>query len=124
MLIIKTMFNLVYIPDNVPYIVYGEDYLLDKEGNRKEYSDPDFGKCYEYGDLCIETESATYKFCKIYACYQWVAWFNEKIAEAYADGSKNAVIDMASLGVIAGEEFIAPLSAEYRKASANDLQTD
>ena len=39
---------------------------------------------------------------------------NDKIAEAYAEGSKNAVIDMASLEVIAGEKFIAPLSAEYR----------
>lgn len=114
------MFNLVCIPDNVSYIIYSDDYLLDKEGNRKEYSDPDFGKCYEYGDLCIETESVTYRFKKIYASYQWVAWLTDKIAEAYADGSKNAVIDMASLEVIAGEEFIAQLIAEYRNRPASD----
>ena len=124
MLILKTMFNLVCIPDNVPYMIYSDEYLLDKEGNRKEYSDPDIGKYYQYGDLCIQTESVTYKFSKIYACYQWVAWLNNKIIEAYADGSKNAVIDMASLGVIAGKEFNAPLVAEYRKGPASDSHTD
>lgn len=123
MLIIKTMFNLVCIPDNCPYTVYSEDYLLDKEGNRRDYSYPDYGKCYEYGDLCIETESVTYRFCKIYACFQWVAWLTDKIAEAY-DGSKNAVIDMASLGEIAGKEFNAPVVAEYRNKPASDLHTD
>lgn len=114
MLIIKTKVKLVCIPDNVPYMIYTDDYLLDKEGNRKDPHDEDSLKCYDYGDLCIETESVTYRFKNIYAAYEWVELLNDKIAEAYAGGSKNAVIDMASLEVIAGEEFIAPLSAEYR----------
>lgn len=36
----------------------------------------------------------------IYADYEWVELLNDKIAEAYADGSKNAVIDMNKLRCI------------------------
>lgn len=120
MLIIKTLFSLVCIPDNIPYIIYSEDYLLDKEGNQKDYSDPDSGKCYEYGDLLIETETVTYRFCKIYSCFQWVAWLNDKIADVYANGNRNAVIDMCKLGRIASEEFNAQLVAEYRNEADNE----
>lgn len=56
--------NRVFISDNFSYIIYSDDYLLDKEGNRKDSHGKDSLKCYEYGILCIETESVTYRFRK------------------------------------------------------------
>lgn len=56
----------------------------------------------------------------IYAAYEWVELLNDKIAEAYADGSKNAVIDMNKLEKIVGENFHAQLIAEYRNRPASD----
>lgn len=118
MLIIKTMFNLICIPDNVPFAIFSDDYLIDKEGNRSEYSDK--GNLYEYGDLYIDTESVTYKFCKIYACFQWVAWLNQKIADGYAYGNRNVVIDMSKLGKISNEEFNAQLIVDYKCKNATE----
>lgn len=77
MIIIKSLFNVVCIPDQMEYAVYTKDYCLDEEGNICE--DLENMDVYEYGDLIIETPQKRYMFQKTYAAYDYCARITEEI---------------------------------------------
>ena len=77
MLIIRSLFYQVTIPDNVEYAIYTNDYFLDKDGNLvTEIGRTDV---YDYGDLIIQTGSAKYIFKKVYSAYDYAVRIMEHI---------------------------------------------
>ena len=97
-LIIKTLFNAVVIP-NGDFAIYTNEYPADGRGNPLEEDDPrieewDF---YEFGDLIIETANKKYVFKTINRAQKVVEELIDKISEM-KNANEVLVIDIGALG--------------------------
>ena len=98
MVLIMSLFNMVYLPTNGEYTIYTEDYYIDDDGQR--YDVMPHGNVYEYGDLIIETPQKRYIYRKIYSAYDYCATLIQKIKEHRSDPV--ILIDLDELNEVRG----------------------
>ena len=83
MLIIRSLFYQITIPDTMEYAIYTNDYYVDTEGN--VLKETDRGDVYDYGDIIIQTGNAKYFFQRVYAAYDYAVKMMEYIKEHLKD---------------------------------------
>lgn len=93
MLIIRSTFFQIVIPDNEPYAIYSIDYYVDKDGTI--LTETDRSDVYEYGDIIIQTPSTKYIMKKVYSAYDYAAQIIDYIEEHRNDDQ--IFIDMYKL---------------------------
>ncbi len=80
MLIIKSLFFQIAIPNSEAYAIYTNDYYLDKEG-ALVLMDSGRTDVYEYGDIVIQTAATKYIIKKVYSAYDYAAKMIDYIGE-------------------------------------------
>ena len=124
MIIIKSIFAAVVIPENTPVAIYFNEYPADRDGNRLADDDPLVKKLkyYEYGDMIFETENRRYIFKKIYTVYALAANIAEKLTE-YSTG-ETLVVDLDELaeGECAARMEIEIVNSGTAKAEQEEVR--
>lgn len=107
MIVIKTLFDAVFLDDNTDFAVYRYEYSADKFGNQLSPDDPaiDSLHYYEYGDLIIETKDMKYIFKKIYTTDDVAAELID-ILSAKKLG-ESLVVDIGKLGGRGDDDYDA-----------------
>jgi len=93
MLIIRSLFYQITIPDNEPYAIYSTDYYVEKDGT--VVTETDRTDVYEYGDIIIQTPSTKYILKKVYSAYDYAVRIMDYIKEHRNDGL--IFVDMSDL---------------------------
>lgn len=111
-MLIKTLFECIFIPESVGFSIHDTHYFADENGNRLE-EPGDLSEAYDAGDIIVSTEQGVdYLFRGVFDAYQWCAAINKHIADHATQDT--IVIDLNKLQ--------KNTSGEYAEFEAKELQ--